>query len=249
MVTLRADSKIGVERLFLESALRILKLAVWICHETGDNTGVVLAVSSALSVAGSEGSEAYRWAKQVAEGLVDKESHDDALRVIARAAMRWKGETVEGDYEGNTIWQAIQNIATGLGIDVSDENQPLVRALKIAAKDDSPERILAHCEHLLVTQGATGPIARQIQSLFCTTRASSKVIHCTLHNFHVEGKEQDQTYDEFKRRHCDSCPDSKPRPTGWQLTPEEELKLRSRHREFVHRLIGTPFAPRFKSED
>jgi hypothetical protein len=249
MVTLRAEKKVEVEKLFFESALRILKLAVWICQETGDSTGVALIVSSALSLAGSEDSGAYRWANQVAESLIDKQSHDDALRMIARAAQRWKGETVEGDYEGNTIWQAIQNMATGLGVDVSDENHPLVRALKIAAKDDSPERILAHCEHLLVTQGATGPIAREIQVLFCTTRASSKVIHCTLHNFHLEGKEQDPTYDEFKRRHCDSCPDSKPRPTGWKLTSEQQSKLQSRHREFVDGLVGTPFALRFTSKD
>jgi hypothetical protein len=110
MVTLRADNKSEVERRFFESALRILMLAVRICQETGDSTGVVLAISSALSVAGSEDSEAYRWANQVAESIVHKESHDDALRMIARATSRWKGQAVEGDYEGSTIWQAIQNI-------------------------------------------------------------------------------------------------------------------------------------------
>ena len=31
---------------------------------------------------------------------------------------RWKGESVEGDYEGNTIGQAIQNTA-GRGTDVA----------------------------------------------------------------------------------------------------------------------------------
>lgn len=249
LVTLRAENEIEVERVFVESALGISKLAVWICQETGDATGVVLSVSSALSLASSEGSEAFRWATQVAESLVDNKSHDDALGMIARVAKRWKGETVEGDYEGDTIWQAIQNMATGLGFDVRDENDPLVRSLKIAAKDDSPERILAHCEHLLVTQGSTGPMARYIQIHFCTTRASSKVIHCTLHNFHLEGKQQDQAYDEFRRRHCNSCPDSNPRPKGWKLTSEEEVKLQIRHREFVDHLMGTPYAPRFTSED
>jgi Domain of unknown function (DUF4365) len=249
MVTLRADNKIKVEKVFLESALRILKLAVWICQETGDSTGVVLAITSALSVVSSEDSELYRWAIQIAQSLVDKKGHDDALRLIARVTRRWKGETVEGDYEGDTIWQAIQNIATGLGIDISDENDPFVMALKIAAKDDSPERILARCEHLLVTQGATGPIARTIIMLFRTTRAASKVVHCTLHNFHVEGREQDQAYDEFRRRHCDACPDAMPRPKDWKLTSDEDLKLRVRHHDFVSRLIGTSFAPRFTNED
>jgi hypothetical protein len=249
MVTLREDEKPEIELAFTRSALQILGLAVRICGETGDSTGVVLAISAALSTAGSKDSEAFRWAKKIAEGLVDKKSHEDAALIIERTLRRWNGEIVAGDYAGDTVWQAIQNIASGLGLDLSDEEHPLVRGLRIAATDDSPERILANCDHLLVTQGAIGPIARQIQSLFNTSRASSKVIHCTLYDFHLEAKEQDKAYNEFKPLHCEACPDSKPRPDGWRLTPEEDLRLRARHSGFVRRLVGTPFAPRLVDED
>src|SRR5438309_3483345 len=136
----------------------------------------------------SENSDAYRWAMQIANTVVDLELRTDALNLIERAKRRWRGEAVEGDYQGDTIWQIIQNMATGLGIDISNENSPLVRGLRIAARDDSPERILANCEHLLVSLGATGPVARQIRGIFNIATAGSKVVHCTLYNYHVEGR-------------------------------------------------------------
>jgi hypothetical protein len=249
MVTLRSDNRLEVESAFTRSALQILKLSVWICRETGDSQGIVLAISSALSITYSIDSDAYRWAKEVGESLVDQKTHDDALSIIERATRRWKGESVEGDYHGETVWLIMKNIATALGIDLGNENDPLVRGLKLAAKDDSPERILRCCEHLLVTQGATGPIAQTIQSLFNTSRASSKVIHCTLHDLHLEGREQDGTYDEFRKAHRDFCPDQKPRAEDWRYTNEVRKEFEARHRGFVFRLIGTPFELRYRNED
>ena len=249
VITLRAEGKLGVEKTFARSALQIAKLALWICQETGDSTGAVLTITSALATTHSTDSDAFRWANDVANSIVDKKSQDDAHRMIERVEKRWKGESVEGDYQGETVWQAIQNMATALGIGLSDQDDPLVRGLRIAAKDDSPERILARCEHLLVTQGAIGPIVRRIQQLFNTSRACSKVVHCTLHNFHLEEKEQDVAYDKFKQTHCDSCPDEKPRPQDWRYTAEAQQALEAQHREFVTRLLGPPFQFRLTERD
>jgi hypothetical protein len=249
LVTLRAENNLEAEQAFAHSALQIAKLAASISGDTGDSEGVVLAILGALMTTYSANSEAYRWATDVAQRLVDPVLRADALGRIERATKRWMGERVEGDYHGNTLWQAIQNIATGIGIDVRDDTNPLVRGLKIATKDDSPERVLVDCDHLLVVPGATGPIARQIQGLFNIATAGSKVVHCTLHDFHVEGKELDVAYGEFKRKHCDTCPDRKPRPAGWHYTAEEERAIRARHREFVMRLVGTQYGLRYTNED
>jgi hypothetical protein len=196
----------------------------------------------------SEHSDAYRWAIEAANRL-GLEARNAALITIERARKRWKGQRVEGDYQGDTIWQIFQNIATGLGVSIDDENDPLVRGLRIAARDNSPERVLARCENLLVSQGATGPVARQIWKLFNITNASSKVVHCTLHNLHVEGKELDSAYAEFKRNHCDSCPDQKPRPEGWRYTDEIREVIHRRHYDFVARLAGTSYGLRYTKED
>jgi hypothetical protein len=213
LITLRSERELDAERAFAQSALQICKLAAWISSETADTEGVILAILNALMTTDSEHSDAYRWAIEAANRL-GLEARNAALITIERARKRWKGQRVEGDYQGDTIWQIFQNIATGLGVSIDDENDPLVRGLRIAARDNSPERVLARCENLLVSQGATGPVARQIWKLFNITNASSKVVHCTLHNLHVEGKELDSAYAEFKRNHCDSCPDQKPRPEG-----------------------------------
>jgi hypothetical protein len=208
-----------------------------------------LAMLDALMTTHSENSEAYQWAMQVINAIVDPELRADALRLIDRVKRRWRHEPVEGDCQGDKIWQIIENMATGLGVDISDQSSPLVRGLKIAARDDSPERILANCEHLLVSLGATGPVARQILRVFNIGAAGSKVVHCTLHNFHVEGKEQDAAYAGFKRAYCDFCPDKKPRPDGWRYVGNVRAQIEAGHRDFVKRLAGTPNGLRFTNED
>jgi hypothetical protein len=249
LITLEAEKNIEAERAFAHSALQVCKVAAWICQETGDAEGAVLAILSAMLTTHSTDSEAYRWATGLAHRLSDPKIRADAMRMIERAEQRWKGNPVEGDYQGDPPWQIYQNIASALGIDISDENNPLVRGLKIAAKDNSPERVLSRCEHIVESQGATGPIARTIQQLFNTSMASSKVIHCSIHNFHVEGKELDAAYAQFKMRHCDSCSDQKPRPDGWRYTEQERRVLQARHRDLVARLVGTPNGFRYTSED
>ena len=249
LITLNAEANVETEKAFAQSALQICKVSAWICEETGDGEGVVLAILDSLMTTNSKNSDAYRWATDVAGRLSDPAIRADAFHMIERAEKRWKGERVDGDFVGDPPWQIIQNMASKIGIDLSNESDPLVRGLRIAAKDNSPERILAHCEHLLVSQGATGPIARQIIQLFNITTASSKVVHCTLHNYHIEGKEQGSAYAEFKRTHCDSCPDTKPRPEGWRYTYEARSELQARHLEFVMRLAGTPSGLRYTNED
>jgi len=248
-IILAAEGNAESVKAFTRSALQICKVSAWICQETGDGEGVVLAILDSLMTTHSEDSDAYRWAMQITQAIIDPRLREDALRLIDRAKKRWKREPVEGDYRGDTIWQIIQNMATGLGVDISDENSPLVRGLKIAAKDNSPERVLLNCEHLLVSLGAIGPVARQIWRTFNISEAGSKVVHCTLHNFHLEGKEQDAAYREFKRIYCDSCPDQKPRPEGWHYTHDVRKQIEDRHRAFVARLAGTPYGLRHTNQD
>jgi hypothetical protein len=208
-----------------------------------------MAIISALMTVQSEDSDAYRWGEQLAQNLHDPEVRADALRCIERVRRRWRDEPVEGDYQWDTTLQVIQKMAAAIGIDVSDENDPLVRSLRIAVKDDSPERVLVTCEHILASQGAQGPIARRIQRLFNLGTAGSKVVHCTLHNYHNEGRELDAAYGEFKRSYCDSCPDKKPRPDGWELTEDARHEIEIRNYEFVARLAGTEHGLRYTDKD
>lgn len=249
MVPLRAEELREFESAFARSALQICKLAAWISAETGDSEGIVLAIMGALLIVHSEDSDAYRWAQETAQSMADKGARADALQVVERATKRWMGEKLPGDYQGDTIWQIAQNIATGLGFDLTDEASPLVRELRIAARDNSPERVLVHCEHMLAAQGAIGPIARKIRRLFAIDTAGSKVIHCTLHDYHVEGKDLDTAYSEFRQLHCDSCPDVKRRSSDWHYDEKARGSEKAKYSQFVARFLGKPFGLRYTDQD
>lgn len=246
---LRGEENLGLQEGIAQSALQICKLVAWIASETGDLEAVVLAIISALMTVRSEDSDAYRWAEQAARSLPDVELREDAVQCIERAVKRWHGERVEGDYRGDTKLQIVQNMAAALGVDPSNENDPLVRGLTIAARDSSPERVLATCEHLVVSLGAMGPIARRIEIIFNLGTAGSKVAHCTLHGYHKEGRELDTAYRDFKQLHCDSCPDKKPRPEGWRYTDDVRREIDARNYEFVARLAGTEDGLRYTDKD
>jgi hypothetical protein len=249
LITLHSENNQDMERSLGQSALKLCKLAAWIADETDDPEGVVLAIISALITARSKDSGAYRWAEQIAVSLRDPALRADALLRLERAAKRWVGEPVDGDYRGDTILQIVQNMAAAYGIDMRDDSDPLVKALRVAAKDNSPERVLVNCAHLLVSQGAIGPTAQKIQRLFNLGTAGSKVVHSTLHGYHEEGRELDVAYGRFRRTYCDSCPDKKRRPEGWKYTEDIKRDIETRNFGFVARLAGTKHGIRFTSED
>ena len=232
-----------------QSALQICKLAAWIAMETGDGNALVMALISALTTTHSTDSDAYRWARDLALNIRNSELCADAKRMIERAEKRWNGEFVEGDIKGDVVLQAIENMASALGVDPSDYENPLVRALRIAAKDNSPERVLKNCEHLLVSQGSIGPNARLIQNTFNLGTAGSKMVHCTLHGFHHEGRELDVGYEEFKKLYCDACSDCCRRPIGWEYTEDVKREIEGQNAEFVRRLIGTKHGLRYVHTD
>jgi hypothetical protein len=245
LISLRVEGQSETAGAYAKNALQICKLAAWISAQTGDEGGIGLAVLSALSTVNSEDTETYKWAKQTAELIVDREIRDSALESINNSTLRWKGESVEGDIEGDSVWQALQNMATERGVDISDENSPLVKALRVGVRDDNFDRVLRECEQLVISYGAIGPNARMVNELFNMRTACSKVVNCKLHNFHVEGRELDSAYAEFRRVHCSTCPDQKPRPEGWTfddvLTPEDA--------EYLVTLFGRPFDTRIVDDD
>jgi hypothetical protein len=243
--SLRIEGQSETASAYASNALQICKLAAWISAQTKDEGGIGMAILGALITVNSEDTETYKWAKQAAELITDREIRDSARESINNSTLRWKGENVEGDIEGDTVWQALQNMATERGIDISDENSSLVKALRIGVRDDNFDRVLRECEQLVISYGAIGPNALLINKLFNMRTACSKVVNCKLYNFHVEGRELDSAYAEFKRVYCSICPDQKSRHDGWTfddvLTPEDA--------EYLVTLIGTPFDMRNVDDD
>lgn len=232
------------------SILQISKLIAWIGEESGDEEAIALAISSALMPIRSEDADAFRWAVRTLDRIGDAATKREAVGVIERQVARWKGAEFEGDgYRGNPIEQVIENAAASMGLDLSDENSPLVQGLRVAAKDNTPARVLKTCEHAVVSMGATGPIALQIKALFGIETAGSKVVHCTKHNYHYEARDLDSAFAEFRSRYCDSCPDRSPRPAEWKYTEAFQEELNAKHLQFVRDFNATGAGYRLTSSD
>jgi hypothetical protein len=239
----------GAATEFQSSVLQVCKLAAWIGEESGEQEAIALAISAALLPVHSKETDAYRWAIRTLDHVNDPGLRNKARELIERHVLRWSGERPEGDAYRNPTLQLMENAAASLGIDLSDKNDPLVRGLEIAARDNSPERVLRTCEHIVVSLGATGPTARRIATLFGTQMAGSKILHCALHNYHLEARDLDSALAEFKSKYCDSCPDRAPRPTDWKFTEANQREFLARHMEFVAKFNATGAGFRFPPSD
>lgn len=234
---------------FRSSVLSIAKLIAQIGEESGDQQAIALAIGSALIVTRSHDTEAFKWAGSALDRITEPEERAEAINAIERQMMRWKGQRAEGDYSPDPHLQILENAAASLGIDVSDKGSPLYQGLLVAARDNSPDRVLRTCEHIVTSLGATGPVARRIMDLLGTQMAGSKVIHCSLHNHHLEGRDFDSALAGFKLQHCDSCPDKAPRPSHWEFSDSVRDEFQSKHEEFVRKFNATGGGYRFSSFD
>lgn len=234
---------------FRSSVLSIAKLIAQIGEESGDQEAITLAIGSALITTRSAETDAFKWIGTALDRITDPEEKANAIGAIERQMMRWKGQQVEGDYNPDPYLQILENAAASLGIDVSDKGSPLYQGLLVAARDNSPDRALRTCEHIVTSLGATGPVARQITALLGTQMAGSKIIHCSLHKYHLEGRDFDSALAGFKLRHCDSCPDKAPRPADWEFTDSVRDEFQTKHEEFVRKFNATGRGFRFTSSD
>jgi uncharacterized protein DUF4365 len=224
---------------FQSSVLGICKLIARIGEASGDQELIALAIGSALLPVSSIDTDAYRWATMALDWITDAEVKRAAINLIDRGMKRWKGEQQSGDYNPEPYWELLRNVAASLDIDISDTNSALYKALQTAAKDNSPERVLRTCEHIVTSLGGTGPTARKIAAIFGTQMAGSKVLHCALHNYHHEAKDFDSALAEFRIKHCDSCPDRAPRPPEWKFDDTVRNEFQAKHSEFIRDFNAT----------
>jgi hypothetical protein len=107
-------------------------------------------------------------------------------------------------------------MAWGLGIRMNDPNDPVASRIRIGITDLDPTRVLRECEHLFGWIGSVTPEGQRLG----LPSAGTKVLHCLLHDYTMEGLELDRVHDEFKRAHCDTCPDRAARDPAWKFSKE-----------------------------
>ena len=234
---------------FRSSMLQICKLIAWIGEESGDQEYIAMAIGASILSARSTESELFKWAIMALDRITDSNAKAGATKLIERHMMRWKGQQPEGDYNPEPYQQILENAAAAIGLDISDKSGALFRGIQIAAKDNSPERVLRTCVHIVTSLGATGPLAQQIAALLGTQMAGSKVVHCSLHEYHREARDFDSALVEFKAKYCDSCPDRAPRPSDWKFDKAIRHELQEKHEDFIRKFNATGAGFRFTTSD
>lgn len=210
------------------SALEVCRIAAQIAEAHGDELTLSLAATTAPMTKYSETGEAIDWAREAISRIKDAKIRNRAVIRLEDQIKAIAGEKTEF-YIESTDQQIYENMARGLGIDLSDETDPNTMLVRAGIADLDPSRVLKNCEHIFICLSSRSDVSRQLR----LQTANSKVIFCDLHSYAVQGLALDQTFDHFKREYCDKCPDCSPRSPTWRYSGEWQEEENARHREFL----------------
>ncbi len=221
---------------------RICKLASAICAEFSmDNERARAAISAAM-LSRNRQAECVLWAEAEVEQIADENIRDWARALIADQPSTLGGETLTDEPMPMPMEQQVyQNMASALGIDLSDSDDLISQMVKVGIDDLDPTRVLRDCAHMFCTLSCQGHnfihfmLAQQLQ----LPTMGAKVLHCTLHKYTRVGLSFDETYERFRNDYCDKCPDRTPRPADWHYTHEWQQGEEDRNKEFMD---GPPVA-------
>lgn len=115
------------------------------------------------------------------------------------------------------VAQLIETLARRLGVDLSDEDDPLSMIVRIGIADSDPTRVLKTCKNMRIAIGSYG-IPAQMLGL---PMAGSTVLSCAIHeNYSIEGIGIDGNYQLFDQEYCSKCSDRVPHDQGWSWSEE-----------------------------
>jgi hypothetical protein len=219
-----------------DSVFQVCKLAAAIAEQFGlDNERARAAVSAAM-LSMDRGAECVLWAQSEIDQIADADHRKWALGMLAsQSASFGNDEAADESVPVATEQQIYENMASALGIDLADMENPIAGIVKIGIADFDPTRVLRGCSHMFLTLSRRGPglihfvLAQQLQ----LPTLGAKIIHCTLHKYTREGVSLDETYQRFSKDYCDRCPDRSPRNPDWQYTHEWQLEENERNKEFM----------------
>lgn len=215
---------------------RVCKLAAAISAQFSmDNERARAAICAAM-LSRNRQAECVLWAEAEVEQIADEGIRDWARMMIADQPSTLGGETPTDEPMPMPMEQQVyQNMASALGIDLSDTDDLISQMVKVGIDDLDPTRVLRDCTHLFYTLSRQGHnfihfmLAQQLQ----LPTMGAKVLHCTLHKYTRVGLSLDETYERFRRDYCDKCPDQTPRSADWHYTHEWQQGENDRNKEFL----------------
>ncbi|MGA2073720.1 MAG: DUF4365 domain-containing protein [Terriglobia bacterium] len=229
ILRLRLEGLERSEATYAASALQLCNLAAQIAIEFRDDQGLTEAVLAAPSIDCREGSPALRWARATSTSIRDRnvrKATEDRLEWTANELRRQPPDQAP---PFSDLRRMFEEMATALGIDLSDPNDPRAELVRIGIADLDPSRVLKGCEHIFISLGDREILAERL----ALPTAGNKIIHCDLHGHAIEGPDLDGTYALFKQRYCQKCSDSRPRLADWVYTEEWQQEENRKHVEFL----------------
>jgi hypothetical protein len=235
LISLRADSRDDVAKRVAATAFQVCELAAWIAERNNDAESMSVAASAAVPL--SETDPAYAdWAKNLVLRIKDAAERADGVALVDRQIRRAGGEKIKGDLYGEaTEEQVYLNMANAIGIDVTNQDDPMMKLVRAGIADSDPTRVLETCRHIFVS---LGPVAMRERYLLerLGLPTGPKVIHCEKYRYALMGKTLDDAFSVFQAKHCANCPGKSPRPEGWKYSHdwynEEGKRLTPLVREF-----------------
>ena len=200
---LRTDGEADASREYRESATKLCRLAAWIAEQNDDDEALshVTTTVMLLTYAKAENyHELVEFARGTLGKIKDQRQQKATKDALDRAIRRNAGEKVEGDPESDLLRQIVENRASGLGIDMTNPDDPIVEVIRLGIKDANPERVIKHCHHAFVSIGGdVSPPTSLLAEMLQLPSMQSKIIHCDLHDYAVEGGTLDDTFASFKK--------------------------------------------------
>jgi Domain of unknown function (DUF4365) len=222
------------------SAFRICELAAWIAERNEDEAALSQVATMVMLLAyknqgQDEIAKVITFARNTVNKIKDQNVSVRTSEALDKAIRRMSGEKIAGDPENDFVTRIAENRAFGLGLDMNDVSNPIVRAVRLGIKDYSAERAIKHCEHSFVSiSGWKIPFSISMAAqLLQMPSMCGKIMHCTLHNYNVEGRTLDAVSEQFKTQYCDSCKDVAPRPIGWVYSDDWLEQENERREEFM----------------
>lgn len=197
-------------------AFDICKVAARVALEVRDEHAVLSAAMAVLLISSAPDSESYLWAVETMKAVTDPALHEIFATAVDRDRRRRAGEVFPDDFRA-TPEQIYQIMASSLGIDLSDQTDPVAQLVRIGIADLNPERVLRDCEHLAVQIESAGILPDTLR----LPTAGSKLFRCMRHGYLARAISLDAGHAGFKKHFCDKCADRSPRPASWVWEPED----------------------------
>jgi hypothetical protein len=214
-------------------------MAAWIAERNGDDESLSHTTTTVMLLTyrdDKDSDKVVTFARDTLAKIRDQRQQQVTDEALDRATRRVAGEKVEGDPETEMLRQIVENRATGLGIDMTNPDDSMVKLIRRGITDSNPERVIRHCEHAFVSiSGKVSLLTASLAQMLQLPSMQSKIIHCDLYDYAVEGGTLDGACEHFKNKYCNLCKDIKPRQPEWEYSNEWQQEENERHAEFLAR--------------